>query len=96
MGALILENGREDYLMAKVHIVIFKLGIFKVKGEKPRAGYFEDNVLVNESRLHSKSKKSGDFREFAPGGSSLILAMIPEVNRKARKRKGLNSTKKRG
>lgn len=62
MEALTLGNGKEDYLMAKVPIVIFKLGIFKVKGEKPRAGYFEDNVLVNESRLHSKSKKSGEFR----------------------------------
>lgn len=40
MEVHMLENGKEVYLMEKVNIYIFKLGIFKVKGEKPRAGYF--------------------------------------------------------
>lgn len=40
-------SGREDSLMEKVVIDLTKLGVFKVKGEKPRAGYFEDNVLVS-------------------------------------------------
>jgi len=33
MGVLTMVNGKEVYLMEK-------LGIFKVKGEKPRAGFF--------------------------------------------------------
>ena len=40
MGVLTMVNGKEVYLMEKVIHIIFKLGIFKVKGEKPRAGFF--------------------------------------------------------
>lgn len=43
-------NGEEVYQMAKVPIFITKSGMFKAKGEKPRLGIFEDNILVNESR----------------------------------------------
>ena len=50
MGAHIMENGRGVYLMAKVMNIICKLGVFKVKGEKPRVGYFQDNVMISESR----------------------------------------------
>ena len=34
----------------KVMNIISKLGVFKVKGEKPRVGYFQDNVMISESR----------------------------------------------
>ncbi len=44
------ESGREVYQTAKVLIFITKSGMFKAKGEKPRLGIFEDNILVNESR----------------------------------------------
>jgi hypothetical protein len=44
------ENGNEVYQMAKVLIFITKSGMFKAKGEKPRLGIFEDNILVSESR----------------------------------------------
>ena len=40
MEVLTMVNGKEVYLMEKVIYIIFKLGIFKVKGEKPRAGFF--------------------------------------------------------
>ena len=40
-------SGREDFLMEKVKFVLIKSGIFKVKGEKPHVGIFEDNVLVS-------------------------------------------------
>lgn len=40
MEVLIMESGKEAYLTEKVINIIFKLGIFKVKGEKPRVGYF--------------------------------------------------------
>lgn len=36
----IVDNGKGVFHMVKVHMIIFKSGIFKVKGEKPRAGYF--------------------------------------------------------
>ena len=45
-----VESGKEVYLMAKVMNIISKLGVFKVKGEKPRVGYFQDNVMISESR----------------------------------------------
>ena len=47
MVAPIQANGNEDYHTEKVLLNLYKLGIFKVKGEKPRIGYFEDNVLVS-------------------------------------------------
>lgn len=47
MAAHTLDSGRGDSPMEKVVIDLIKLGVFKVKGEKPRAGYFEDNVLVS-------------------------------------------------
>lgn len=50
MGAILMENGKGVYLMAKVMNIISKLGVFKVKGEKPRVGYFQDNVMISESR----------------------------------------------
>ena len=92
MEVLILDNGKEDCLMERVMIFIIKVGIFKVKGEKPRAGYFEDNVLVNESRLRNSKLHNNNFTEYG-AGNSLILAMIPEIDRKNRKKN--NSHKKR-
>ena len=41
------ESGREVSQTAKVLIFITKSGMFKAKGEKPRLGIFEDNILVN-------------------------------------------------
>lgn len=46
MEVLTMANGKEVYLTEKVVINLLKLGVFKIKGEKPRAGFFEDNVLV--------------------------------------------------
>lgn len=73
MGVHIQGNGKEDYHMVKVHINLYKLGIFKVKGEKPRIGYFEDNVLISESRRKVLKKD----RSIDGHRDSLILAMIP-------------------
>lgn len=50
MEVYIQENGKGGYHMAKVLLYLKKPGIFKVKGYKPRVGYFEDNVLISESR----------------------------------------------
>lgn len=36
MVAHIMGNGKEDYLMEKVNMDLSKLGIFTIKGEKPR------------------------------------------------------------
>lgn len=47
MVAHTMVNGKGVYLMEKVLNIIIKLGIFKVNGEKPRAGYFEDNVMIS-------------------------------------------------
>lgn len=40
MEVLILENGKGAYHTEKVVMCLTKSGIFKVKGEKPRVGYF--------------------------------------------------------
>lgn len=69
-----MENGKEVYLTEKVIHIVFKLGIFKVKGEKPRAGYFEDNVMITESK---QKQYSGNEPISAHHRDSLILAMIP-------------------
>lgn len=45
-----MASGKEVYLMEKVLNIIIKLGIFKVNGEKARAGYFEDNVMISEEK----------------------------------------------
>ena len=50
MEVFIRDNGKEVYLMEKVLNIIIKLGIFKVNGEKARAGYFEDNVMISEEK----------------------------------------------
>ena len=65
--------------------------MFKVKGEKPRVGIFEDNVLVSETK-HRKGLKRDKSVE--GHGESLILAMIPEVSRRKRTKRSFNSEKK--
>ena len=90
MGAPIQANGSEDYHTEKVPLNLYKLGIFKVKGEKPRIGYFEDNVLVSESRqkILKKDRSIDGHRD------SLILAMIPEVSKRKKVKRGFQSEKK--
>ena len=91
MAVHTLENGNADFPMAKVLINLYKLGIFKVKGEKPRIGYFEDNVLASESKQKAMKRyilTDGVHRD------SLILAMIPEVSRKRKLKRNFHSEKK--
>lgn len=81
-------NGKEDYQTAKVLIFITKSGMFKAKGEKPRLGIFEDNILVNESRTRMLKTRN----DLSRNSQTELLKMIPEITRRKksvfRKRNG--------
>jgi hypothetical protein len=40
-------SGNEAYPTEKVLVFITKSGMFKAKGEKPRVGIFEENILIS-------------------------------------------------
>lgn len=76
---------------------IIQLGIFKVKGEKPHVGIFEDNVLVSEiknAKINHELSGPGSSRKH---DNSLILAMIPELTKRRGRLPtgGMSETKKK-